>query len=244
MSAEIYLKEVQRILNEVVTTQMESIHKAAKIIADSIIKGRVVHLFGTGHSNLLAMEGWYRAGGLMAANAILDPDLSMLFGGLRSTRVERISGYAEAILEDYDVQPGDTIIIISNSGRNIVPIEMAILAKERGLTVVALTSVNHSSQEPSRHPSGKRLFELADIVLDNRGVFGDAIVQFDSLPPKVGPTSGTIGAAIINALMVQVIKDILDQGAIPPVGYSSNIDGADEYNIALLQRYRGKVKHL
>jgi uncharacterized phosphosugar-binding protein len=244
MSAEAYISEVERLIRETVETQLEAIRRAAKLVAASVTKGRVVHLFGTGHSHLLAQEAWFRAGGLMAANAMLDPGLSMIAGGLRSGGLERLPGYARALLDDYDVQAGDVIIVISNSGRNAAPVEMALEAKERGLVVVALTSLAHARSVPSKHASGKRLHEIADIVLDNRGVPGDGIVKLDGLQPRVGPTSTVIGAVILNAIVVQAVRDILEAGGSPPVAFSANLDGAEEHNADLVRQYRGRVKHL
>jgi uncharacterized phosphosugar-binding protein len=147
-------------------------------------------------------------------------------------------------LDDYDVQAGDVIIVISNSGRNAAPVEMALEAKERGLVVVALTSLAHARSVPPKHASGKRLNEIADIVLDNQGVPGDGILKLEGLQPRVGPTSTVMGAIILNAIMVQAVTYILEAGGTPPVAFSANLDGAEEYNADLVRQYRGRVRHL
>ena len=160
--------------------------------------------------------------------------------GSRSTYMKaKIGG-----MEGRKLQKDDVIVIISNSGRNGVCVDMAQLAKDEGLVVVALTNLNHSKSMASRHPSGKKLYEFADIVLDNMGCVGDASVYFDELGRSVAPTSTSAGAAILNAVVTGTVEIMLADSVTPEVFSSSNVDGGDEVNEAFLKKYMGKIRSL
>ena len=238
-----YFDAVRRLLDRAEAANAGSIAQAAEAWARCILDGGVLHTFGTGHGHLLAEELFHRAGGLAGVNPILDPGVMMREGTDSATALERLPGYAEVVLMRYDVRPGDLILIASNSGRNAVPIEMALLCKDRGLTVVALTSVAHSSSQTSRHASGKRLFEIADIVFDNCGAIGDAALHLDGMTGDICASSTVIGAALLQQWTAETARLLLAQGIQPPVLQSSNVDGADAGNAVLLERYRARVKH-
>jgi uncharacterized phosphosugar-binding protein len=239
-----YFDVIRSLLSEAETRNAAALGKAADEIATCLQQGGLLHTFGTGHGHMLAEEIFYRAGGLVPVNAILDPPLMLHLSALSSTQVERLSGYAEVILDRYEANRGDVIIIASNSGRNSVPIEMALAAQARGLTVIALTSLAHSQAQPSRHASGKRLFEIADIVLDNCGQVGDAALTIEGLPGKIGATSTVIGAALLHALVCTTIQKMIERGTIPPVTTSSNVAGGDAHNAELYRPYRNRIRHL
>ena len=203
---------------------MDCIVQAGKVIADAIAQGGTLHIFGTGHSHMLAEELYIRAGGLACVNAILEPSLMLHEDPARATELERQEGLAAEILVKHEMRAGDVLIVVSNSGRNPVPIEMALLAKERGLVVIALTSLAHSQAVASRHSSGRRLFEVADVILDNGGEVGDAVLEVEGLPTKACPTSTVIGAAILNAVVATTIEELLGMGIVPHVLVSSNVD--------------------
>jgi len=228
MLAQNYLKSVQQTLDQVEKTQLEAIGRAADAIAEAIGNGGRMHIFGTGHSHIIAEEAFYRAGGLVPVNAILEPALMLHDGPFKSTDMERLEGYAEIILDHSGIRPGEVLMIVSNSGRNAVPVEMALTAKARGIIVVALTSLAHSKSVPSRHSSGERLFDVADIVIDNCGVVGDAVLPVNGLPTNVCPTSTVVGAAIINMIQAEVVERLGAMGIVPPVFVSANVDGGDE----------------
>jgi len=248
MSAEKYIAEIKRLVERVEKTQMGNLQRAAELIADSIARDRLVYLFGAGHSHLLANECFARAGGLINMQAMLDPGLAFIGGAERQGGFERLPGYAKIVIQDYDICPGDVIIVISNSGRNPAPVQMALEAKKRGATVIALTSMPHSSSVSSNDPSGKRLFEVADVVLDNGCPAGDATVKLEGLPPPVGPSSGVMGALILNAIVVQVAQNLLDKGITPLVALSGNLPGAKEYNDQVLavgkEKYKDQMRHM
>jgi uncharacterized phosphosugar-binding protein len=211
------------------------IAQLAPVIGASVARGGVIHTFGSGHSELISREIIGRAGGLVCVTGILDPT-----GGF----IENLPGYGAKLIERYDRQyqllAGETLLVISNSGKNGSPIDVALYGKQKGLTVVALTCLAMSRATPSQHPSGQRLFEVADHVLDNGGVVGDAIVDTgDGI--MAGPTSTFIGCSVLNWLMLAVI-DWLKAGGHPvPVLRSQNLPGAIEHNRALGKKYQGRL---
>jgi len=240
-----YISDLQSLLERIKSQQAAAIEAAGKLVADALMADGVIHTFGTGHSHLIADEAFFRAGGIAAINPILDERLVFLKGALESTRVERISGLARELIEQEQVGPSDVAIVISNSGRNNAPVEMALEMKARGVRVIAITSVAQSSTSVPLHTSGKRLFELADVVVDNCVPPGDALLTLPGLPSRIGPSSTVMGAAIINSIMIEAVAETLRRGARVPVLPSANLDGVTEETLKeLLGRYRGRVRYL
>lgn len=237
-----YLRYVSNILNNTIETQCENIEKAANLVSESCLNGGRFYVFGSGHSHMVAEEIYIRAGGLAYVKAILSPELMLHEMPNKSTYLERLDGYSAAMLNLYKVDANDTLMIISNSGRNSVPVEMALEAKKRGTKVIALTSLTHSMQTTSRHTSGKKLYEVADVVIDNGAPKGDAAYEIEGLDTPTGPTSDAIGVTIAQALIAQVIDNLVKAGKTPPVFKSSNVDGADDYNNELFEKYYGYWK--
>lgn len=248
MSAEKYIAEIKKLIERVERTQMENIQRAAELVADAISRDRLIYVFGAGHSHLLANEVFARAGGLISMQAMLDPGLGFMAGAERQGGFERLPGYARIVIQDYDIRANDVIIVISNSGRNPAPVQMALEAKQRGATVIALTSLPHSTNVSSADPSGKRLFEIADLALDNGCPPGDALVRLEGLPPPVGPSTGVIGALILHAIVVQAAQNLLNRGIMPLVAFSGNLEGAQEYNDQILrigrEKFRDQMRHM
>ncbi len=236
-----YVDAASQVLGEVAATQGEALEEAARLAADSVAAGGVLHLFGAGHSQLLALDAYARAGGLACVNPILDPALSPA-RGLELAGVERTSGRAAAVLEGEDLRPGEVVLVASNSGVNAVPVEVALGCRERGLRVVALTNLEQAKRTAPRHPSGARLHELADVVIDNRCPVGDAAVTLPS-GDRVGPLTTVVGAAVVTALCARVAELLLDTGRRPPVLASQNLDGQPtaEANAELLRPYLSRV---
>jgi uncharacterized phosphosugar-binding protein len=218
-----YFASLQDILSRIASQQAEAIQQAGAIVAEAIAAGGVVHTFGSGHSHMIAEEAFFRAGGLAPVNPILDETLIFLRGAVESTRAERKSGLAQALLALEDVRPVDAAIVISNSGRNAVPIEMAQTLKDRGLKVIAITNPAQGATSPSRHASGKYLYEVADLVIDNCISVGDAVLELPGLPQKMGPSSTVAGAAIINAVMIEAAASLQSMGVTVPVISSANV---------------------
>lgn len=231
-------------LARVVATQAEAVAQAAGWLRDALRRDRFLYVFGTGHSHLLAEEVFYRAGGLARAVPILDEPLMLHQGAVRSTELERQPGYAAELLERYPLAAGDLLVVASNSGRNPVPIELALGARERGARTVALVSRRHAAAAPSRHPSGDTLADVVDLVLDNGGVAGDAALALPGLAQPVGPTSTIVGAFLLHAIVAQAAELLALAGAPPEVYASANLEGSAAHNAALLRRYQGRVPHL
>lgn len=244
MSAERYIEEVRKLVDKVEKTQLEKIKRAAEWLTDSIMQGRLIFVFGSGHSHLLCYEVFARAGGLAQWQPILDHGQDFGSGARRQGGFERLTGLAAIIIRDYDVQPGDVMVVISNSGRNPSPVEMALEAKKRGATIIALTSMAHSSSVSPANPAGKRLYEVADLALDNGCPPGDALVKLEGLLPKVGPGSTVIGALLLNCIVVQVAQNLLERGEMPGVGLSGNLEGGQEYNKRVLDPLSKKLGHI
>jgi uncharacterized phosphosugar-binding protein len=240
-----YFETIRALLDRAEAQNAATIRVCGEVIAASLAKGGVLHTFGTGHSHLLAEELFHRAGGLAAINPLLDPRLMLHEGTMAATLTERLPGYAEAVLSRYSLQAGEVMIVASNSGRNAVPVEMALGAQARGLRVIALTSVAHSASQSPRHASGKRLFEIADYVLDNCGETGDAALSLDGVDGRLCATSTVIGAALLQALAYAVAENLLTLGVEPAVLNSSNTGSgeADVRNQQYIDRYKGRITH-
>lgn len=236
-----YLEHLIELMTKLIESQMPAIKKAAELVATAIAKGHIVHVFGVGHSHILAEEAFFRAGGLAPVNAILEPCLMLHEGASKSTRLENIAGLAQVLLDYYEVKQGDVLIIASNSGVNLVPVEMAVFAHNRGVSTVAITSVNYSRMLKGQ---GKALFEVADVVIDNMGEPGDAFMELPGVPQRVGPTSTVVGTAIINTIMIEAIYTLQRMGLQPPIYMSSHLPGAMAHNLKLVQRYRERIKLL
>lgn len=238
-----YFSVIKELLDGLEESQATAIVRAAEMIADVIADGGVVHVFGSGHSHMMAEEVFHRAGGLMAVNAMLDPNLTH-FGLLKPSMVERAEGYAPVLLSSYDVRPGEVLIIVSTSGINPVPIELAITAKNQGATVIAVTAAGNYATITSRHSSGKKLVDVVDLVVDSQVPVGDATIDLDSAGMRVGPASTVIGAALMNAIMVETADLLQQRGYRPPAIVSMNIPGGDEMNRQTVERYRPRLRLL
>jgi uncharacterized phosphosugar-binding protein len=230
-----YLDKACQVLQQMKESQADAIREAAALVGDTIMDGGLVYTFGSGHSQLLSQEVHSRAGGLYPVMQIADP----LWG-----RAERLEGLAEFLLKGKPLKAGEVIFVISNSGRNPEPIEVAMQAKEMGLHVIAVTSMAHSQSVDSRHSSGKKLYELAEVVLDTGAPPGDAAMSFEGLAVKAGALSTVLGAAIMNAVMVEAIQYMAEKGFEPPVLMSANLDGSDEYNARIMDRYPSSMPSL
>jgi uncharacterized phosphosugar-binding protein len=238
-----YINNIEKLIKAVSTKEADNIENAALAAVETLKAGKWIYAFGTGHSHILAEEIFYRAGGLVKIYPILNTELMLHEGAVKSTSMERLSGYAKVILDDYPIEKGDLLFIFSNSGRNAVPIEMAIEAKKRNIKTIALTNIAHSSASKSRHVSGKRLFELVDIVIDNCGIHGDACISTKT--SKVAPTSTVIGAMIMNAIVART-AELLEEKKIKNIELysSSNTDAGEKLNMKFIHKYKNIIKPL
>lgn len=240
-----YIDGLLAVLSQIKGEQAGHIEQAGHMVADSLAAGGIVHAFGTGHSHLIADEAFFRAGGIAAVNPILDERLIFLKGALESTRSEQESGLAHSLIAGEEIRAEDIAIIISNSGRNAAPIEMAQEMKARRVKIIAITSLRQSSSTPARHSSGLRLYELADVVIDNCVPPGDAILALPGLKSRMGPSSTVAGAAIINAIMIEAVAELLRRGENVPILPSANMEGVSEKTLdEILSPYKGRIKYL
>ena len=238
-----YYHLLRDMLNRAFTEQAEAIETAAQRIADTVLSGGTLYTFGTGHGHLLALEIFYRAGGLVRVCPMLDERLMLHISASESSEWERKEGLAAELLQKYSVKAGDTVLITSNSGRNAVPVEMAVACREKGAFVIALTNMKHSSAVSPRNALRLRLFEAADLTLDNMGVLGDACVAGTG-GRMVGPTSTAVGAALLQAIVCRVEEIARERGQDIEYFASSNIDGGDAINAAYLEKYKGHIPAL
>ena len=232
---ESYYHRANELLAAAWSANAPTIARLAPICGKVVADGGVIHTFGSGHSELISREIIGRAGGLVCVTGIIDPTAGF---------VENLPDYGTKLVERYDRQyqldPGEVVIVISNSGKNASPIDVALYARKKGLIVAALTCLAMSKVTPSQHPSGKRLFEVADHVLDNGGVPGDAIVEL-SPEIKAGPTSTFIGCSVLNWLMLATIDWLKANGHPLPILRSQNVPGAIEHNRALGAKYKARL---
>lgn len=242
----LYQRTIRDLLDDISITQAAGIQRAADGLAQVILAGGVIHVFGTGHSHMLAEEVFTRAGGLAAINAVLVSSLMLHESALGSSDVERLLGLGELIAQQSGLRPGDGAIIISNAGINDVPVQFALEARERGLFSVGITSVASSQGLASRHRNGSKLLDVVDVVLDNRAPSGDVALSLGGEDRwQVGAVSTITGCMLINSVMVGIAERLQRSGiAQPPILISSKLPGAEEHNLAITAKYRDRVAHL
>jgi uncharacterized phosphosugar-binding protein len=236
MLATKYLNHALELLQRLQETQLKNIEKAAEMIAQACAEGHTFYAWGGPHSSLPVQDIFERAGGLAIVNAVIAPGLSYEVAPIRvGMFLERVEGYGHFFFSKVGAEPGDVILLVSTSGRNPFPIEMAMSAKEAGLKVIGMTSMAYTNAVSSRHSSGTKMHEHCDIVLDNLTEPGDASIADERLPQKVGPTSGWMGCLILQTLMVEVAERLAERGITPPVRFAGNIDGQEEYRRSLFE---------
>ncbi len=237
-----YRNTAVKLIDEVLKDQWGNIKLAADLCVDSLSKGGLIYVFGTGHSMLMVLEVFYRSGGLASIYPILDPNLLGLNGMSLSSSLERLPGYASNLLNAQRIIPNSVMIIVSNSGKNAAPVEMAYEAKKRGLKVIALTSVNYSRSLQPDNPLGKRLFELADVTIDNKVPPGEAALEINGV--RVAAVSTIVNAFILHSLELTILSELRRRGIEPEVWVSVNVPGGRERNESLLSKYRQIVRYL
>ncbi|CAH0308609.1 SIS domain-containing protein [Peribacillus sp. Bi134] len=237
-----YFEEVQALLTIVEEQEKQSIKESVEHIAKAVMSDGIIHLFGSGHSHILTEEVFYRAGGLAAIRPIFVEDLMLFKGASRSSQLERQNHLSEKFMHDEDIRPGDVCIVISSSGVNPVPIDVATFAKEKGAFVIGLTSPEYAKSCPSRHKQKHYLHDVVDLVIDNHIAKGDTLLKSNNIP--FGSGSTVVGAVLLNMIFTQVIQTIIESGETPPVFLSSNIEGADEHNQKIIAKYKTRIPQL
>jgi uncharacterized phosphosugar-binding protein len=240
-----YIDVCITILERLRREQSDRIRRAGEIISAAIVEGRSFFAFGCTHSNLPVQDVYYRAGGLMLVNPVFPPGLSLdVRPPTLTSSLERLEGYGKLIFQQIPAHPGDVMVLLSTSGRNPVPVEVALEAKAHQMALIAVTSLAYATSVSSRHPSGRKVHEIADLVIDNYSPPGDAVLSVEGLPQKTGSTSGVVGSVIMHAIVSEVVERLVDQGITPPIYVSGNLDGGMAHNERQLQQYRDHIFYL
>jgi len=245
MSAERYIEQAQSAIGRVLESQQQALAEAARKVADAIRGANRIYSFGCSHSFILTEELVYRTGGLMLINPIYPHGMNLSVRPMDMTsQIERVEGLGNVLLRNSGAREDDVLLIASTSGRNAVAIDMAMEARERGVYTIGITSMAYTQSVGSRHASGKKLFEVCDLVIDNCVPAGDAAVEFEGFPQAVGPLSTVTGVVVVNALVCQVVQELMDAGVTPPVFVSANLDGGGEHNSRLMAENADRIFYL
>jgi uncharacterized phosphosugar-binding protein len=247
MTAQTYAAAAQALIGRVVQDSAGQVAAAADLIAAGLRAGGVLQAFGTGHSEALAMELVGRAGGLVPTNKISLRDV-VLFGDaprelLYDAQLERDPTHAHQLYALARPGPADVFAVASNSGINGCIVEFALLVKERGHRLIAITSADHTARVTPRHPSGRRLAEIADVVLDNGAPDGDALLPLSG-GGAVGAVSSITSALLAQMVVAEVVRRLQAAGEVPPIYLSANVPGGDAHNTTLESRYAGRIRRI
>jgi len=230
-----YLESVIGILKRIEDEEAGGLARAAELVADVICRDGLVHVFGCGHSHLAALDTFYRAGGLACVSPLLDEDLMLHDGAAKSSRLEKMSGIASEAFRRQGVKAGDVVVVISASGKNAAPVEMLRAAKAAGVTTVAISSAAYRAH-------GATLLDEADVPIDCKVPYGDAVIDVGAA--KMGGLSTYASLFILNSILIEGAKKAAARGVTPPIYVSGNVEGGTARNVALEERYFGRVKRL
>ncbi|MEM3745280.1 MAG: SIS domain-containing protein [Candidatus Bathyarchaeia archaeon] len=239
-----YKSRVFELIEKICSEELENILRASEVMADCIKRGGLIYAFGAGHSMALALDLFYRAGGLPQVYPMLDISVSAYNGAVKSTELEKLPGYASVLINYYGLKRGEALIIISNSGNRVLPVEAGLEAKKKGAKVIAVTSKEYSKSLPIENPYGKKLYEVADVSIDNKMPPGDAVINVKGLSAKIAPVSTIINSFILQSLVISTINRLIEDGVEPKVWVSTHIPGGEEKNKAILAEYFEKIKPL
>lgn len=247
-SWQLYFEVMREVVEDVLNTQEANIMKAAAILTNTTQNNGIIHLFGSGHSSLIAEDVFWRAATLANVHAIFESAVAGINEVTKTSKIEKLEGIGRIILEYNRVLPPDAIICISNSGNNAATVDVALGAKERGVPVIAITNVTYADQLTTHHSSGKKLKDVADVVIDNCSLYGDAAVEIPGFSQKVGATSTIPVAFIVPALLVQTCENLVDLGIQPDVYYNGHLAYEDPaiklHNDALVDKYFYRIRNL
>ena len=230
-----YLDKITRLLAQIEADETDVMARASDAVADVICRDGVVHVFGCGHSHLPALDTFYRAGGLACVSPVLDEDLMLHDGAAKSSRMEKMSGIAAEVFRRHDIKPADVMVVISASGKNAAPVEMLRAAKAAGVATVAISSSAYRAH-------GAVLLDEADIPIDCKVPHGDAVIDVGDM--KMGGLSTYASLFILNSVLIEGAKKALARGVVPPIYTSGNVEGGTAKNVALEERYFGRIKRL
>lgn len=236
-----YFIAIESLMKKVFDQEQQSVERIAEEMAKRLSRGGIIQLFGCGHSHLIAAEPYFRAGGLVPIQPVFVEPLMLHEGAMRSSENEKDAEYIRTFEGEMDIQPDDTLIVISTSGRNPVPIDVAYKAKECGAYTVSIQSLSYTaSNQPSKHHSGHRLEEVVDRILNTGVPVGDGLLAWEGLP--YAPASSVIGNALLHATLSRVIEMMIESGIEPPIFKSGNLDGSAEHNERLVAKYGARIR--
>lgn len=230
-----YLEQIVEILQRIEREERAKMTEAAETVADVICRDGIIYTFGCGHSHLPCLDTFYRAGGLACVSPILDEDLMLHDGAAKSSRMEKMPGIAAEAFRRHHVTPNDLIVVISASGKNAAPVEMCECAKKAGVKLVTISSSAYIDH-------GAKLLSLGDIAVDCKVPYGDAVIDVGEA--KMGGLSTYTSLFILNSILIDGAKKALAKGTVPPVYRSGNVEGGTAKNVALEERYFGRIKRL
>lgn len=237
-----FFQEIANLLTRLEQTQQNAITQAAQKIADCLAHDGIIHTFGCGHSGNSALEPFDRSGCFVAVNAILDPELMFQHGAHAGTMLERQEGYTPKLLAQHDLRQGDVLLAFSNSGRNPAGIDAILTAKKKGVFTIAFMAASAHAQSQSRHSSGKLLKDVADLYIDNCASKNETCLTLGNT--ELAPISTISFAALLHQILYQAAQLLAERGIPPPVYKSGNAPGGDEHNKVLIEKYKGRIKHL
>lgn len=233
-----YREVLSDTLNRAFEINENALEEGARLLADATLGGHNIFAFGCSHAMLPMLELYYRTGGMATINPVRAPGLYLdIDPATMTSQMERIPGYGKVIVDALPLGEGDIMLVHSVSGRNPVPVDVALHAKKKGAKIIVLTGMEMTRSVTSRHPDGLKLCDTADVLLDNAGCVGDAAITIEGVPEKVAPTSTSVACALLNAMMAEAVNMIVKAGGVPPVFVSANIDGGDEHNREMMKIY-------
>jgi len=238
-----FFEAATALLERVRVEEAETVEAAGELLADTVVAGGRLFAFGAGHSSLAAQDLVYRAGGLAVMNLLSVPGLVGVDvrPATLGSALERVDGLATVVLDNSPLRAGDTLIIVSLSGRNPLPVEMALHARARGVRVIGVTSVAYATETASRHSSGTFLKDHCDVVLDSKVAVGDAELSLDTVAAPFAPASTVVTSALLQAVMATAAASLADRGVEPPLLRSGNVDGGHAWNARVMDEYRDRI---
>lgn len=239
-----YFKSIYELLEKVEKEEKQTMDETIDTFVQAIENKNSLFVFGASHAGILTQELYYRAGGLMLINPIFAESLQLNIEPItHSSQMERLEGYGDALANKASFKEGDVLLLHSVSGRNPVIIDLALKAKELGVKVISITNLTYSKEVESRHSSGKKLYQVSDIVIDNHGHKGDGVIELDS-GQRTGPSSTVIGTTIVNNIVVETVEKLIERGnETPPIFYSANLDEGDALNQKLYEEYKDSIHY-
>lgn len=240
MIRDTYFQSITDILNKILNTQKDKLSKASEMVSEVIKNDGIIYIFGCGHSHLIGLDCFYRAGGLVNVSAMLDTDLMLHNGAAKSSKMEKMSGIAESIFERYCITDKDLLIVVSTSGKNAVPVEMAEVASQKGINNIAVVSSAYFADKKD----SPMLYETASMYIDNCVPHGDAVIDISGAETKMGSVSTAASSFILQTILMEGADIAGKDGASLPVYMSGNVEGGAEFNKKLIKEYMPRIKHL